>query len=272
MARTGLLAFLLLAAAGGRVEAGSISISITPTVEVKDDAVTVKVKVANTGDEAAQSILPMLRFRDGEAKGQLKAQLGPNETVEQTLSVPAKGLGPGRYPFRLSVDYTDLNQYPFQALQVSTITIGTPPPAKMAATLAADQLATTGKATVTLKNLTGDARTLTIAVQASEGIEIAAQPDPMTLAGWAGDTATAKLVNRTALAGSRYPLFATVEYDADGAHQTVIGQGTIEIVPPRSFWADNQGTLYVGAVVLVAIWAGAMVWWMLGRRAAVPNA
>ena len=271
MARTGLLAFLLLTVTGGLARAGSISISITPAVEIKDDVLTAKVKVSNTGDEAAQSILPMLRFRDGEAKGTLKNQVGPNETLEQTLNVPAKGLTPGRYPFRLSVDYTDVNQYPFQALQVSTVTVGTPVPAKIAATLEAEQLATNGSVVVTLKNLMGDARAVTVTVHASEGIEVPGAPTTINLAGWGTATAKVNIVNRTALAGSRYPLFAAVEYDADGVHQTVVGQSTVEIVPPRSFWADNQQWLYMGVVAVVALWAGALVWRLLGRRAAAPT-
>ena len=271
MARTGLLAFLLLAVTGALARAGSISISITPAVELKDDGLTAKVKVSNTGDEAAQSVLPMLRFRGGEAKGTLKNQLGPNETVEQTLAVPATGLTPGRYPFRLSVDYTDVNQYPFQALQVSTVTVGTPTPAKIAATLQIDQLATNGSVVVTLKNLMGDARAVTITVHASEGIETPKEPTAITLDAWGTTSATVNVVNRTALAGSRYPLFATAEYDADGVHQTVVGQTTVEIVPPRSFWADNQQRLYGAMVLVVALWAGALVWRVLGRRTAAPT-
>jgi hypothetical protein len=271
MARTGLLAFLLLTVTGGLAWAGSISISITPAVELKDGALSAKVKVSNTGDEAAQSILPMLRFRGGEAKGTLKNQLGPNETVEQTLTVPAVGLTDGRYPFRLSVDYTDINQYPFQALQVSTVTVGTPAPAKLAATLQADQLATDGSVVVTLKNLLGDARKVTLTVHASEGIETPKEPTVVDLDGWGTKTATMDVMNRTALAGSRYPLFATAEYDAEGVHQTVVGQSTVEIVPPRSFWADNQQTLFKGIGALVALWIGMLIWRTVGRRATAPT-
>lgn len=254
------------------MHAGSISISIAPTVEVKGDSVVVNVKVSNTGDEAAQSILPMVRFRGGEAKGTLKQQLGPNEKIDQVLTVPAAGLTPGRYPYRLSVDYTDVNQYPFQALQVSTVTVGEPAPAKLATSLEVGQLATTASVAVTIKNLVGDARTAAVTIHASDGIEAPTEPTKVSLAAWGSETVKVGITNRTALAGSRYPLFATVEYDADGVHQTTIGQGTVEIVPPRSFWADNQQSLIMGVVVLIGLWASMLVWRLLGRRPAVPNA
>ena len=61
----------------------------------------------------------------------------------------------------------------------------------------------------------------------------------------------APLLNRTALAGSRYPIFVAVEYDEDGAHQTLIASSTVEVQPKRPF----SRWIIVGAVVLVVVWA-----------------
>jgi hypothetical protein len=74
------------------------------------------------------------------------------------------------------------------------------------------------------------------------------------LAGWAETTASGTIVNRTALAGSKYPVFVVVEYDDEGVHQTVIGQSIVEIVPPRNVWETYQTPLIAAVVVLVALW------------------
>ena len=75
------------------------------------------------------------------------------------------------------------------------------------------------------------------------------------------------MVNRTALAGSRYPVFVAVEYDDGGMHQSVVAQGIVEIVAPRNFWEANQRLLIGGAGVLVALWLVLVVRRATSRRA-----
>ncbi len=94
----------------------------------------------------------------------------------------------------------------------------------------------------------------------------------MKLDGYAETTARAALVNRTALAGSRYPVFASGEYDDGDVHHTVIGQGSLEIVPPRSALGDNKNLFWIGAGVVVALWAGALVWQLTRRRTVTRQA
>jgi len=272
MTRAGLLAFLYLAVLVSAARAGSISISITPTVEYANGALSVRVKVANSGDESAQTVLPQLRFRDQSARGTGKPTLPPNESYEETLTVPAPGLGTGRWPYRLGVDYTDVNQYPFQALQVGVVQVGNPPPGKLAVRIDALQLATTGSLDVHLKSLAGEKRETTVVVHVPEGIEVSAQPKPVQLDGYGETTVRASLVNRTALAGSRYPVFASGEYDDGDVHHAVIGQGTLEIVPPRSALGDNRNVFWIGAGVVVALWVAALVWQQARRRAVTRQA
>jgi hypothetical protein len=99
---------------------------------VRAGALAVKIKVSNTGDEAASSVTPVLRMGDKETRGTRRESLGPNESMEDTLNLATGDLGPGRWPFRVAVDYTDANQYPFQALHVALLTVGNPSPARIA--------------------------------------------------------------------------------------------------------------------------------------------
>ena len=71
---------------------------------------------------------------------------------------------------------------------------------------------------------------------------------------------TAPIVNRTALVGSRYPLFAQVQYDEDGVHQTAAGQGMVEIEAAQSFFEKWRLWLEIVAGVLVAAWLGVLLW------------
>ena len=113
------------------------------------------VKVGNSGDEAALSVTPVLRFGDKEVRGKGKPSLGPNASFDEALTIPSGTLGEGRWPYRLAVDYTDQNQYPFQALQTQTAIIGNPPPAKVAVpAIKSEEIAGSGTLAVTVKNLT----------------------------------------------------------------------------------------------------------------------
>ncbi|TMB45747.1 MAG: hypothetical protein E6J55_04935 [Deltaproteobacteria bacterium] len=257
---------VLILLAAGPAAATNISITLSPTVEVSGGTFTLRVKVGNQGDEAAQSVTPTLHFRDGETRGQTRPSLGPNESFDEALSLPVGDAKPGRWPFRLTVDYTDANQYPFQALQVNAVLVGRPPLPKMSVPeVKAGSLATTGAVRVRLKNLAGVARTATVSVLVPEGLEVPEAVPPVPLAEWEEKTVSAKLVNRTALAGSRYPVYVTVEYDEDSAHQAVIAQGVVEIVAAQSFLERQRTLLWIGAVVLALIWVTMILWRVTGR-------
>ena len=158
---------LLLAVALGAppADAGSISLTMTPTATLADGILTVRLSVVNKGDEAAQSVVPTLVFQGRNVRGQGRSSLGPNETLEEPLTVAAGELGGGRFLYRVMIDYTDANQYAFQAVHESTIEVGSPPPppAKVVVLdITAPGLSTQGGFSVKVKNLTGTARNASV--------------------------------------------------------------------------------------------------------------
>ena len=258
---------VLLAVAAGSAAAKSISISITPRVELQNDAVVAQVGVKNGGDEAALSVSASLFFRDQQVRGQVRPELAPQQAMDVTLSIPAAGLQTGRWPYRVAIDYTDANQYPFQALHAGILTVGTPPLSKVAIpSVNAPPLSSTGRLRVHLKNLAGVARTATVRGAAPEGIEITTPPAEVALAPWGEADVEHGLVNRTALAGSRYPIFVTVEYEEDGVHQAIIGQGMVEIRASQSFFETWKVAFWIGAAVFVLIWLGILAWRLTAPR------
>lgn len=260
----GLLVVALFFAAP--VAAKNISIQMTPVPELRDGNFNVQLAVTNLGDEAAQSVVPTLRFRDKDVRGKGKASLGPNETISETLSIPAPDLTNGRWPYKLTVDYTDANQYPFQALHVPTLTVGNPPPVKVAVReTKASQVGATGTLSATLKNLEGNERTVALQAMVPEGLEASAAASDVRLAAWEEKTVSIPLTNRTALAGSRLPVFLTVQYDDAGVHQGVVAQTIVEVVPQQSFFSRQRELLWAGVAVLLLAWGGFVLTRMLRR-------
>ena len=254
-ARAAALALCLIASAA---QAGNISITMTTTAEVRDGGLSAHLTVSNTGDEAASSVVPILRFDDHEARGTRQETLAPNQSFDDTLTVPQVALGPGRWPFRVAVDYTDQNQYPFQALHVAIITVGNPSPAKVTVQeIRIPPLSSSTVAHVQVKSLAGVARKATVNVFAPEGLEATDGRAEIDLAPWEEKDVPTHLVNRTALAGSRYPIFVSVEYDDEGTHHAVISHGLVEVGAPHR---EVSSTLLVAVGVLIATWLVFLGW------------
>ena len=269
---------ILVAVAAGFVPAPalakSITMSVSPTVEVQDGNLIAHVKLSNSGDDVAQSVTPVLRFRGKEARGETRPTLGPNQSVEATVSVPSGELTGGRWPYRLAVDYTDANQYPFQAVHVGLFSVGETPGPKLAVpSVTAEPLAGSGTLRVTVKNLAGAARHVTLAPALPEAIEATKPSQEVDVDRWGESVVVFPVVNRTALAGSKFPAFITAEYDEDGVHQTVVGVGTLEVIAAQSRLLAGKTVLWVVAGVLVVGWLGFLLARTMGRpRGAAPRA
>ena len=266
MVRRVALGLLVVGLGAAPAGAGSITINMSTRAELGEKELTVNLTVGNSGDEAAGSVVPILRLRDREVRAAREDSLPPGGRIERTLVAPAEDLGEGRWPFRIAVSYTDQNQYPFQALHVSLVTRGNPLPAKIAVTkVDISPLETTADMAMRVKNLAGVDRAATVTLYAPEDIGVEGGPAGVELDPWAEDTVDFEITNRTALVGSRYPVFAAVEYDEDGAHHAVVAQGIVEVASPRAYvpralmWV--VGALLLGWIVLLA-------WRARSRRAA----
>jgi hypothetical protein len=264
-------ALVVLAAAcalAAPAAAGTISITISQDVAVSGDNLVAKLKVGNSGDEAALSVTPSLRFGDQVVRGKGKESLAPNTSFEETLTLPVGSLGEGRWPYRIAVDYTDQNQYPFQALQTQTILVGSPPPAKVVVpTIKSGDIAGSGTLTLTVKNLTADPRTARVSVFVPEGLEATDPVREVKLDAWKEQNLTIPIMNRTALGGSRYPVFVVAEYDDGAVHESAVAQGIVSVIAAQSFFSRNTQFLWIGAGLLVALWLAIVVIRGVGRSA-----
>lgn len=253
---------LLLAVAVGPARAGSISITTTQKASYADGTLTVSLTIGNSGDEAAHSVSPVLRFRDLTVRGRRREDLAPGQTVEDELSLHVGELGTGRWVYAVAVDYADANQYPFQALQMGSVGVGDIGPTKVTATkVTAEPIAKDGQLSIELKNLTGEARTVQATTHVPEGLEVTSDVGEVSLEPWGERTVTADIANRTALAGSRYPVFVSVEYDDDEGHHAGVFQGVVEITS-----AANPVEQYGGNLWLYALGLGLLFLLLVGVR------
>jgi hypothetical protein len=257
IAMVGLVGVLATAA-----HAGSISITATQDATYDGTTVTSSLTVTNQGDEAALAVVPKLRFGDQEVRGTLHEELAPGATVSDTLAVEVGELGPGRWPFSLAIDYADGNQYPFQALQMAAITVGSPSPATVTIPkVEADPLATTSDLRITVKNLSAEPRQASLAMHLPHGLEATkGAQESVSLEPWGEREVVVAITNRTALPGSRYPVFATLEYDEGDTHHALVAQGMVEIISAENAVAVHGNRFWMGAAVLGGIFVLLLAW------------
>jgi hypothetical protein len=246
--------------------AGTIEISVMHTAELREGQLHVAVEVRNSGDEAAHSVTPILRFRGDEVRGTSHRALAPNQPLEESLAVPAGDLGEGRWPFLIVVEYTDASRYPFQALAAATLAVGSPPAAKVAVPKFESRgIVDTGALAIRVKNLSGTERSVSLGVMLPEALEATEPPTAIALAPWEEKTVSVPLVNRAALPGSRYRVFLAVEYEDGRVHQALVARGTVESLASEDRPSRRGLYLWLGAGVLGLLFVARIVYRLVKR-------
>lgn len=241
--------------------AGTISISISHSLEIGTDGVTALVTVGNSGDEAAHSVAAQLEIQGVEHRGQTRTILPPGSSFEETFAVGVENLPEGRWPYSIAVDYTDANQYPFQALSVAMFLRGNPPPALIAVSaLEAPKLALHGAVTVSVQNLSDAERGASLRLVLPRGIDVPDGKVEFTLEPWEQRSLEVPVVNRFAIAGSRYPVYAVAEYQEESGHQAVVASGDLEIIEATTVVESSRSYLWTVVVVLGFLFAALLVW------------
>ena len=242
--------------------AGSISISTEVVATARDRTLAVTLNVTNSGDEAAMSVAAQAEFGGASARAEPRPSLRPGERMEATLELPRTQASPGQWPLVTRVDYADAKGYPFQALQVAVVSVMASPSlvaiVDVDAQPVAGSSALLSRATVhVLKSLSDAPRQVRVRLVSPRELEMDPAATTLALAPWGEAAVDAKVVNRAARAGSRYPVFVTAEYDDEGVHHTAVGQAGASIVDGGGLRAHG---LLLLAAVLVVVWLALLAW------------
>jgi hypothetical protein len=186
--------------------------------------------------------------------------------VEASLALPASSLTDGHWPYEIVVEYADANLYPFQALSVGTLVVGSPPLARVAIpALASPVLSDRAQLSVHVKNLSETERRVTLKVLAPDAIEAKHASEEALLGAWAELEVPVELTNRAALGGSRYPLFVTVEYEDGPVHHTLVGQTSVEILGADAKDSPGGRSVWIAAAIFGALVAGLVAYRLVKR-------
>jgi hypothetical protein len=265
------LAVLLVASClASSAAAGNITLTITQRARVAGGSLVVELEIGNRGDEAALSVVPTLVLGEQRVSGEGQPTLAPDGSFTETLTLPIGARGEGRWPYQLRVDYTDTNQYPFQALEMRTFAIGSPPPARLMPAVVSTAIEQAGVLEVTVKNLSAVARPTRVAVILPDMLEAPEDARELELDAWQESRFEVPVTNKGALVGSSHPVFAVAEYEDGPLHQTLVAQGAVRVTAPDPFLTRHGRALSWLGAGLLGVWLAALLAVPLRRRLARP--
>jgi hypothetical protein len=247
--------------AASPAEAASITLRLFPELTWTEATLSLALEVLNEGDTTARAVVPVLWFSGKSVRADVHPALAPGDTYEAKLTLPAPPPAPGRWPYRIAVDYTDASRHPSQALAVGTLVAGEPPPVDVAARdVPTLRFSRSGALALRLANQGTEPRSLTLRAHVPQGLELAEPLPPVELLAGQERVLEVLLHNANALPGSRYAVFVSAEYAAGGVHQTLVVPASVEIVATEPLLEARASWLYGAAAALVVIWCARVLW------------
>jgi hypothetical protein len=259
------LAALLLLLPAESTGAGEITLQLQSTAELGNGSLRVALKVTNAGNDTAFALRPRVALGEREVLGGSHASLVPGGSFDVALTLAAPVLGPGRWPFRVAVDYADGNSHPFQSLQAGLLVVGQPAPFALALQdIEATPLQDRGSLKLALRNEGPSDVRARVSLLVPADLEPPPRSATPALAPRERRELALPLGVRTALVGSRYAIYVLVEYDEAGAHQALLAEAVVEVRARRARLAP---LLVAAALALLLSWAA-----LLQRRRGITAA
>ncbi len=238
-----------------------------PELQWADGTLSLSLGVLNEGDTVARAVEASLWFAGHSVRGGVHPALPAGDTYEVDLALATPPAEPGRWPYRIAVDYTDATQHPFQALAMGTLIVGTPEPVDVALRkIRTLKLARRGALAFEVANEGQAPRDVEFDLHLPLGLEPAGPLPAVALGPGEARDVEIPLRNESALPGSSYAVFVVAAYREGGVHQALVVPASVQIVafePLLETWAP---WLYGIATLLVATWGVGFAWQRLAGR------
>lgn len=216
-----------------------ISLRIRADTTVKPPHLSVRLRLTNEGKEEAHKLQVSLRNAGRTITLLERTLLAPGASHETEADLNIEGSAPGKHPLFVTVGYSDRNGYQFSAILCATFFIQQDTTSDVFGTLKTTPLADTGKIQLKLKNLAMETRSFSMTLFTPR--ELSADYDQkMTLRPGEERSLVIPVRNFSALPGSRYPVYAVVEYEKEGQHFTNAILSHIETVAQIGFFTRHR--------------------------------
>ncbi len=252
IARLLLIGISVLLTAAATASAGTIS--ITPRVKqvTVDEKKGLEISVDNSGDEAAKNVQIQIDLTDETLAGPRWDTLNPGEKKSYTFFLEKLPTEPGVYPVYVTVDFADLNLYPFTALEITLVNVGADSrPARLHGKADPVYIKKKGKLNFSLKNKDGDAKHVSVRVFGPKELNFDDGALMLDLPASGIVDQSMKVTNFSALAGAGYPVFLVFEYNLDNLHYTYVLKSPVRVQAGGMSITSRKNAIFIGIGVLI---------------------
>jgi len=230
-----------------------LKIETETTVEVSGDRIRATVAFANRGTAPAYNLQVHLNALGLTDASPVAAQLDPGRSERAFFEKEVKGVGKGRYPLTVRVDFHDANQYPFSALSGMTFHVGEAVNPDLAALTRDMTLGRSGRLRFDIKNLGSEPEKIIATLVLPKEFS---SPEPRTafeIGRRSEKTVDFEIRNFSALPGAAYPVFCYFEYDSKGIHHTALARTLITVREDQNLFRRFRWAWITLAGVLAAL-------------------
>ncbi len=240
--------------------AGTISINSTLAPVENEGRQGFEISVGNSGDEAAKNIQVHAEL-DGETQsGPVWDTLKNGDNRTHRIYFDKLPQTPGTYPVFITIDFADLNLYPFTALDLATLDVGEGAArSRLFGKAEPVEIGKKGRVRFTLKNLDKQAKTVSVRVFGPRELNVAGGDITLQLAEEAEASESIPVSNFSAQPGASYPLFLVFTYEQDGRKfayslrtRVSIGAGGLSLSVRKIVVYAGAGVLALAVVIEVA--------------------
>jgi hypothetical protein len=236
--------------------AGVIRLDATVLTHENPEETSFLVALRNSGDDAALQV-SVEGCLAGVTLTNAPLDLAPGTVADTELIFPTPALAPGTHVAEFRVRYRDHNGYPYATVAVQPIRIAAGPgPARVSATVIPAFLKETGRLRARLL-LEPGAPPLTVRLRFLVADDLACDAPHRTVALFPDRPVLveAALSNRTARAGSVYPVFAIVTEIGTNTVRETMARGVITLGGGGTVPFPWPGLAFAAAVLLALLFA-----------------
>ncbi|MBM3309600.1 MAG: hypothetical protein FJY77_05030 [Candidatus Altiarchaeales archaeon] len=235
----------------------SLSSSVDLERVVNTTTAEANLSITNNGDEPAYDVIVEPVSYMGFTAGQLTlGNIKPNETISGTiaLTIPEDAL-PGRYSMGLMIRYNDLNNYPFTFVTPLRLFYKIAIQSNVVGLLSEVEIAGDREEVMTLKiqNRDDKPHDVTVKLYTPNQISVDEKEKKVTLRQSSETVVDFNVSSLGALPGGNFFVFATIDYDDDGKHYSVISSNGRILTTKERYIMGMLLPVIVGAIVILVV-------------------
>ena len=233
--------------------AGILKIETQTTVEVAADLLKVSVIFTNRGTAPAYNLQVHLATLGRAENSPVIPQLSPGQSDRARFEKNVTGVGKGRYPMTVRVDFHDANQYPFSALSGMTFHVGADVTPNLIAQAKDITLGKNGVLRFNIKNLGFESQKILATLVLPKEFSTPQARNTVDIDQRAEKTLDFEIGNFSALPGANYPIFCYFEYDMEDTHHTAVTRALVTVAKDENLFRKFRWLWISMAAVLAAI-------------------